>query len=117
MRREVAAFLAEARHLDLDHFGAEISKHRGAERPRHHPGEIEHAQAGEQMRRKRDHEWSPSVKVRTSLPVVRRSASAARAAGNCAKPKLAPICGVIAPARSSSARRCETRSSMTVSRS
>ena len=40
-----AAFVAATRHLDLDHLGTQVGQHRRAKRPRHHPREVQHTDA------------------------------------------------------------------------
>jgi len=47
----VAALVARARRLDLDHLGAQVGEDRGAERPGQEAGQVEDADAGERAHR------------------------------------------------------------------
>src|SRR6266446_1909374 len=50
-RVAVAALVAAARRLDLDHLGTQVGEDRGAERPRQEAGQVEDADAGERAHR------------------------------------------------------------------
>src|SRR5436309_2857133 len=50
-RVAVAALVAAARRLDLDHLGTQVGEDRGAERPRQEAGQVEDADSGERAHR------------------------------------------------------------------
>ncbi len=50
-RVAVAALVAAARRLDLDHLGTQVGEDRGAERPRQEAGQVEDADADERAHR------------------------------------------------------------------